>query len=215
MSRDFNGTSQYGNIASFSLTASPCTLAAWVKTTSTSGSAKSILAVCGAGFHYHLIGQSTALGKWYCASRAGGSEAYAAGTTAPTTSDWVHVCAVFASSTSRVLYVNGVNEGSSATSVAPTLSNLAIGIRSDGATPSATPSWFTGQIAEAAVYSAALDAGQVASLAAGASPTIVAPASLAFYSRLLGEASPEPNLRGTALSLTASPAKGASHPRIY
>ncbi len=215
MSRDFNGSSQYGEIASFSLTASPCTLAAWVKSASTSGSGKSILAVCGAGFHYHLIGQSIALGKWYCASRAGGSEAYAAGTTAPTTSDWVHVCGVFASSTSRVLYVNGVNEGSNATSTAPTLSKLAIGIRSDGATPAATPSWFTGQIAEAAIYSAALDAAQVASLAAGASPIIVAPASLVFYCRLLGEASPEPNLLGAAVSLTGSPAKGASHPRIY
>ena len=215
MSRDFNGSSQYGEIASFSLTASPCTLAAWVKSASTSGSGKSILAVCGAGFHYHLIGQSTALGKWYCASRAGGSEAYAAGTTAPTTSDWVHVCGVFGSSTSRVLYVNGVNEGSNATSVAPTLSKLALGIRSDGATPSSQPSWFTGQIAEAAIYSAALDAAQVASLAAGASPIIVAPASLVFYCRLLGEASPEPNLRGAAVSLTGSPAKGASHPRIY
>lgn len=215
MSRDFNGSSQYGVIASFTLTASPCTLAAWVKASSTTGSGKCILSVCGAGVHYHLIGLSTALGKWYCASRAGGSEAYAASTTAPITTDWVHICAVFASSTSRIIYVNGVNEGNNTTSAAPTLSNLAIAIRADGATPSTTPSWFAGQIAEPAIYSAALDAGQVASLAAGASPLIVAPASLAFYARLLGEASPEPNLRGTAVTLTGSPAKGASHPRIY
>lgn len=215
MSRDFNGTSQYGTLDPFSAASTPCSLSAWVKASSTSGSAKAMLAICGDVSHYHLIGLSTSLNKWYCASRAGGSEAYAASATAPSITDWVHVCAVFASATSRVIYVNGANEGNNSTSASPTLSRLAVGIRSDGATPSATPAYFSGQLAEVAVYNAALEAGHVLSLAAGASPLVVAPSALVFYSRLAGESSPEANLRGGSVSLVGTPAKGASHPRIY
>lgn len=214
MSRDFNGSSQYGSLT-LTFTATPCTIAAWVKTASSSGSGKTIVALGGNAFHYHLIGQSTALGKWYVGSRDGGSERYAASTTTPSTSVWVHVCGVFGSTTSRIIYINGASEGSDANSVNPTVTKLGVGVRVDGAIPAATPGYFTGQVRDAAVWGVALSAAQIASLAKGANPLIVAPASLAFFTPLVGEASPEPNMRGISLTLAGTAPRGASDPALF
>lgn len=217
MSRDFNGSSQFAQLAA-APAATPLTLAAWVRTDTTGGSGKSIVAVCGAGFHYQLLGQSTALGKWYCASRAGGSEYYAASTTSVSTGVWVHVAAVFASATSRAIFVNGVSEGSNTTSATPTLVRTAIGSRNDGAVPGATPSYFDGQIAHVAIWRAALAASQIAGLAAGLSPLVVSSTAPWLYAPLWGEAFPEVNVAGTSITLspTGSEApKGASDPRFY
>lgn len=215
MSRSFVGSNQYGSLSTFTFTATPCTIAAWVKTDSTGGSAKTVVALGGNLSHYHLVGQSTALGKWYIASRAGGTERYAASTTVPSTSAWVHICGVFGSTTSRVIYINGVSEGSDANFANPTVTKLGVGVRVDGAIPASTPGYLTGQIRDAVVWGVALSAAQVASLAKGASPLIVAPASLAFFCPLVGEASPEPNVRGPGVTLTGTPPKGAADPALF
>lgn len=174
-----------------------------------------MLALCGASFHYHLIGLSVSLNRWYCASRAGGSERYAAGTTVPATSTWVHVAGVFTSSTARAVFVNGTSEGSDSNSVSPTLSKLTVAVRGDGAIPGATPGYFTGSLAHVAVWNAALAAAQIAELARGASPLVVAPSSLVWHAPLWGEASPEVATAGSALSLTGSPSAGTVHPPVF
>lgn len=217
MSRDFNGSSQFAYLAS-APAASPLTLAAWVRPDSVSGLSKTIVAVCGAASHYQLLGLSVGLGKWYCASRQGATEYYAAGTTAVATGGWVHVAAVFASSTSRAIFVNGASEGSNSTSVSPTLTSTSVAARTDGAVPGGSPSYFDGQIAHAAVWPIALTSGQVASLAAGQSPLTVSATSPWLYVPLAGETFPEKNFSGLALTLYpvgSEPAKGANDPRLY
>lgn len=214
MSRSFDGSTQYAH-NSFTMGTTPLTLCAWVKASSVTGGGKCIVALCGNTFHYQLIGLSTALGKWYCASRGGGSEAYAASTTAPTTSAWVHLAATFSSAYSRAIYVNGASEGTNSTSATVSPLRFSIAARTDGGVPGATPSFFAGQIAEVCAFDAALSAGQIASLAAGASPLVVARGSLRLYAPLTGEASPELNWRGTGFTLVGAPTKGAEAPRIY
>lgn len=217
MSRDFNGTTQFAQLAA-APAATPLTLAAWVRADSAAGSGKALVCVCGAAFHYQLLGLSTALGKWYCGSRAGGSEYYAASTTAVSTGVWVHVAAVFASATSRAVFVNGVSEGSNATSTTPTLTRTAIASRNDGAVPGSFPSYFDGQMAHVAIWGAALTAAQIAGLAAGMSPLVVSSTAPWLYAPFRGESFPEVNFSGTAVTLSptsSEAAKGTSDPRLY
>jgi hypothetical protein len=215
MSRHFNGSSQYG-VAAYSIGATPLTLCAWVKAGTTAGGGKCLVALCGTtAFHYQLLGLSTALGKWYCASRAGGSELYVASTTAPTTSAWVHLAAVFPSAATREIFVNGVSEGSGSGAATVSPARFSIAVRTDGGIPAASPSYYEGDLADVCAFDVALSARQVASLAAGASPLMVARGNLRMYAPLWGEASTEPNFRGVGFTLTGSPTKGASRPRVF
>lgn len=124
---------------------SPQTIVAWVYPSATNGVGRSVVSVGGANQHYNILGLSTGLGRWYCASRAAGSENYVASLTPPALNQWTHLAATFASSTSRVIWVNGVAEGTNTTWTVPTLTHIGIGVRADGAFPNATaPSWYDG-----------------------------------------------------------------------
>lgn len=84
--------------------------------------------------------------------------AYATGATAITPGTWNHVAAVF-NGTSLTLYVNGLSDGSRATSVTPGPGSgaLRIGARGDDANQR-----FQGSIDEAALYNHALSGDQIA-----------------------------------------------------
>lgn len=164
-------TSTQGGYISLSTSASPQTIVAWAYPTVTNGVGRSVVAVGGANQHYNILGLSTGLGRWYCASRAAGSENYVASLTPPALNQWTHLAATFASSTSRVIWINGAAEGTNTTSTVPTLTNIGIGVRADGAFPNATaPSWFDGQLFWVAVYSAALTRAEIAQLSGGGDP---------------------------------------------
>lgn len=216
MSRSFNGSSTGLYLSSFTTNASPVTMALWVKLTTTGGSGGLVaMQISGNQLVCHYLAYSRGLNVWYCTSRNGGSENNALSTTAATT-NWTHVAAVYASSTSRKIFVNGVEEGSNTTSVAPALNRMSLAFRTDGAVPSLSGgAYFDGLLAHAAIWAAALSAAQIASLASGASPLLVAPETLSFYAPLGGVVSAEPNLRGPALSVYGSPTAGSSDPRIY
>lgn len=70
-----------------------------------------------------------------------------------------------------------------------------------------------GYLADVAVWTAALSGGQAASLAAGASPLIVEPASLWSFGALL--AAPAVAAVGPAYVLNNTPVAGPSHPAVY
>ena len=145
------------------------------------------------------------------ASGVGGS--FVNSTTSSVINQWDHVALVVESSTLRTLYVNGTPASTNTTSVALNgLDYVLLGVTFRNT----LQSHWTGQLAEVAVYSSALTAPDVASLAAGASPSLVKPASLAFYSPLTGQnASDDVNLCGSLVNLTNSPAASLLHPRIY
>ena len=120
-----------------------------------------------------------------------------------------------ATTSSRVVYVNGASEGSDTNNVTVSPSRFSVAVRTDGAVPAAYPSYFTGQLAEVCAFNVGLSASQVAELAAGLSPLQVAPGNLRLYMPLFGEQSPEINWRGTGLTLVGSPPVGSTAPRTF
>lgn len=130
--------------------------------------------------------------------------------TSYTQGNWNHACAVFASNTSKVLYLNGASVGSSgATYNLATLSRIIIGGRLASSTVGA---FYGGALAEVSIWNSALTAAEVASLAKGFTPDQVRPQSLVFYLDLIRELR---DLRGgLTITATNSPTV-ANHPRVY
>lgn len=123
---------------------------------------------------------------------------------------WAHAMVTWSSAADEwKYYLNGSQVGSTATGLG---------------TISGTPAVFylgndtfseyaVGDLAEWGVWTAALTAAEVASLAKGFSPLLVRPASILDTFAVMGSASPEPGSRGNSATLGGTPAK-ADHPRI-
>lgn len=125
-----------------------------------------------------------------------------------TDSIWQHACAVFTSASDRKVYVNGGGMVQKTTDIGlPAGMDLfRVGEFASG--------FFDGDIAEVAMWSAALDADEVAALAAGVSPLLVRPDALVDYWVLDGVNSPEPGYCGLSdLTLVNAPT-AARHPLV-
>ena len=209
MARSFaSASSMYGTNAAAPVTAMPLTLCAWVNMpvdllfrVPISINSNSYAEA------FTIYADATTLGAYQF---AGGTSVAStiAGLTAGT---WTHVAAVFASTTSRTIYKAGVAGTENTTSkTAPAgLNTVRVGLEAtDGA------SYWNGLIAEAAVYSVALSADDIASLASGFSPLLIRPDALAAYWPLIGAYSPEIDVRGNfPLTLTNTPTQ-ADHCRV-
>ena len=131
-------------------------------------------------------------------------------TTGYTANTWHHACAVAASDASRSVYIDGGSKATTTTSISVSGEyRISIGRFSDSS-PSV---YFSGKIAEAAIWNIALSDAEVALLAKAVSPLMVRPEALIFYTPIIGKYSPEIDLIG-GLSLTVTGATAAPHPRI-
>lgn len=129
---------------------------------------------------------------------------------------WSHIAGVQASTTSRVHYKDGVAGATNTTSSNPSsLNRITAGALTLNGVIVSTGQ---GDLAHAAIWSIALSAGEVASLAAGALPSSVQPGSLVFYSVLDGVASPEEDtIGGRHLAWGAganAPTQSSSNPPV-
>jgi len=115
-------------------------------------------------------------------------------TAAPTEDQWNHVAAIFTSSTSRAVFVNGGNKGTNSDSVAvghnPDLTGIGCYVRIGD------QDWFewNGRIAEVGFWNVALTDEEVAVLAKGYSPLFVRPQNLVAYWPLIREGSSIDNM---------------------
>lgn len=208
--RQFNGTSQYANIAAAPVTAVPMTIAAWIYADSTA-SAMAIGMVGSGGQTRCQIGLASGGTPLAITVSAAGTSGTAQSATALSTATWYHVVGTFASSTDRKVFVDGARVAANTTSVTlGTVDRIMIG----GRVFTTVGLFWSGRIAEFGVWDVALTDAEIASLAAGAKPIRVRPASLRAYVPLAGEASPEINFIGTAATLTNAPT-AVAHPRIY
>lgn len=145
----------------------------------------------------------------------GGTGSDAIGSTAVTDSSrWYHVAAVFASSTSRKVYVDGVLEATDTTAVTTTsLNRYAIGAR--GAPVPTWGAYASSKIAEVGVWNVALTDAEVLQLAKGANPQWIQPTALKSYVPLWTGLSPDPDLKGGTIGLTNSPTQSTDHPPVF
>lgn len=210
--RMFDGSSSYANSA-ITWSGSVGSISAWVKLNSTN-SACAVASIGSAANTRHHIGFSSGgIPTATTVNSSGGTTASALGSANPCSSNvWVHLTGVFASSTSRKIYLDGVPVATNTSAVTvASFDRITAAMRVNG---SAVGLFCPGSIAELGVWNVALTDAEVASLGAGARPIRVRPASLKFYSPLAGEASPEVNFIGTAATLTNAPT-AVAHPRVY
>jgi hypothetical protein len=94
-------------------------------------------------------------------------------------SQWEHIAGVFASSTSRTVYLNGVaGTANTSSSVVAGFNNTILGARYTGGTRGA---YLEGKLSHVAIWNIVLSGAEIATLAAGANPQSVQLANLVFY----------------------------------
>ena len=101
-----------------------------------------------------------------------------------TLNSWQHACFIETSSTNRAIILNGdwANRGTNAVNKSPlNTDSIAIGYEND----SSPGDNFEGDLAEVAIWSAALNQSEVEALAAGYSALFIRPASLVAYFPLI------------------------------
>ena len=213
MARAFLAAStEYLSVASAPVTAAPLTMACWFNANDVTT-------------NYTLmgVGDSASLERFNMLVRGavGGdplsfrAQDSGGGTNADTSSGysantWHHGCAVAVSSTDRTVYLDGGNAGTSA--VAHTPASIDRTVLAATAHSTITQH-FDGELAEAAIWNAALDADEAAALGAGFSPLLIRPQSLVFYVPLVRD--DDNDLIG-GLSLTANGTPTVDpHPRVY
>lgn len=143
-------------------------------------------------------------------TRGGGTLANIYTTTGATVNTWHHVCGVFNATDSRSAFIDGGGKATNTDTATPSnLDRMAIGRLARSA---ASFLYWSGSIAEAAIWNAALTDEEVAILAAGYSPLFVRPQNIIFYLPMIRD---DDNDLVGGLNLTATNGPTISaHPRI-
>lgn len=123
---------------------------------------------------------------------------------------WSHICGVARSATDRSVYLNGGSRGDNATSRVPSSLN-AVGIGFNNRP--ATQRYFSGDLAEFAVWDIDLSDPEIAALGKGISALLIRPQNLVFYAPIIGKNSPELELINGS-TLTVSGTSASAHPPV-
>jgi hypothetical protein len=183
----FDGTTAYMELAPSPILALPCTIVAWFNP-DTDTVDRSVASV-GAGTARFLLQASGATAgdpiQAFSTNAAGTTQVASAGDFAPTT--WQHAAGVWATSSSRTAYYNGVagTANVNANTADPTtFLRATIGMRYNG---NVRGGFFAGKIAHVAIWNIVLTGTEIASLATpGTLPSSVHAGNLVFYADLQG-----------------------------
>ena len=182
MSRSHNGTDQWlSRSDKLGITAYPVSFFAWIKATSVSSFNRSVVGLyqqAPSNNNFLKLAVKTDRTVELAARDSGG---YRVATTSNqiTLDTWQTVAGVFASTTSRSVYVNGggkVTDTATDTTSIASLDRFAIGALVEAA----VSEFFAGLIGYVGVWDTALSDGNVTSLHGGASPLTVGP-PIGFY----------------------------------
>lgn len=214
MARHFDpALNQYLERSGVPVSGCPVTLALWGKLSSTAS-----------GFHFFSGGLFYAattsfislgdLATGVAREHDGTTNATAAVVPATPLNAWTHYAGVFTTDSLRSVFLNGANKVTDATATtAPPLDHVVVGAGYFGGSIYASGKW-DGDLAEFAIWNAALNDAEIAQLATGVAATLVRPGNLVAYYPLLGTSSPEPDVKGgTGLTLVNGPTP-APHPPI-
>jgi len=202
MSYSLNGTnSQYLRTSVAPASSFPCTISFWFNKDSTA-TKNGVFIRDGTGGGVVGMYFTTAL-RGYTSL---GTVADFAATANYTVGTWHHACAVFASTTSRTVYMDAANSSTNTTNQTfSTANQFWIGSAS-GSTN------FDGDLAEVGVWTTDLTLGEVTSLAKGMACNLVRPSSLSFYAPLIRDLT---DIRGGVAITNFGSVPVAPHPRVY
>lgn len=116
-----------------------------------------------------------------------------------TPNQWCHVAAVCPTNLTRTVYRDGQYPVVSPGAKSPSWSAVCYGHIGDS-TPS---SFFDGDVAECAIWNAALDAGEIWALWRGAAPSMIRPGKLVYYQDLIN-GMPHPGVSGDGHNITGT-----------
>ena len=213
MARSFDGAADYYSLAA-NLTSGAQTFAGWFLADTVAAN-NTILATgnsAGSATHFRVLRTNTS-SQVELSINDGVGTTNINSTSTFSTGAWNHGAAVFASATSRTVYLNGGNSATNTTSRSPSgINRTAVGAKLGNT----AAGFHDGLLADVAAWNVALSADDVASLALGFSPLLIRPDALIFYMPLWGFGSPEPDFRGgNIMTVNGAPAVGGSHPRVF
>jgi len=220
MARSFNGSSQYFNTSTSPVSALPLTVACWFR--SASDSAVQVLLALGNGSgteRVFLTASGNAAGDpvSFQSITTAGTAGAAVSLTGYSINTWHHIAGVTAAVDSRYVYLDGVQ---SPHNTQDRNASPATWDHVDVASnffSSSRIRYLDGQIAEVAIWNAALTSGEISSLAAGYAPPFIRPQNLVCYWPMHGRAGAAGNedpWYGTLPLLQAASPSLADHPRI-
>lgn len=180
MALSLSGSGQYLTVTPAIISSYPMSIGAWINQTANTGN-QDIVSISEAAntdmFLLYLAG-----GSPRCAIKFSGTFASASAGVI-SLGVWVHVVGVFASATSRIIYVNGINRATNATSGTPTgVTNTQIGAQTTG-----TGDYFNGSIAYPTIWNTALSATDVTNLynsGSGVDPRTIQAGNIVSFSIL-------------------------------
>jgi hypothetical protein len=209
MARTFNGTNDALRATTTPVTAVPLTIACWFNQTASAAGLLVSIGVNGGVDRLQIFTNGPLSQAVAATSIQGGTSAQATVAGVPTAGEWHHAAGVFESSTSRTAYWNGTAGTPNTTSATPSgVNSVVIGARYN----TTLGAYFSGGIAEVAIWNAALTAEEIASMSKGFHPTLIRPASLRFYSPLIREVQ---DLRGgLSIGELGTGTTASTHPRI-
>lgn len=139
------------------------------------------------------------------------------GTTDLVTGTWYSMGGVFdVTGKTSTPYLNGTAEGGGAVTLTNTTYTNGVPTGPDQISGAAlgTASQVDGVIAEVAIWTAALTAGEMIALSKGFSAKLIRPQSLIFYCPIMGNNATEPELSRSLLPAVQGTLPKADHPRI-
>ena len=197
----------------------PMTMCCWVRPVATM--------VNGIAFGMHYTGDTSAEsariqtrsgGAARAEHRDGTTAAVAETTALITAGSWHHVAAVFASTSSRTIYLDGANSVNNTTSATNTMNTDYLIVGRGRVSTGFTSPAYNGDISHCAIWNVALNAEEIAAIASGVCPTNIRPQNLIYYAPLEGVASPENNVwraGGTYnLTLDNAPVHAGNPPKV-
>lgn len=188
----------------------PITISAWVYVDALTAdmTAVSIGDTSSAQNFWQLLIRSNGTGRFRAASSSGVQAATTTATASLNT--WHSLIGVEVSNNNRYVWLDGSSgQNTNLVNVAPSPTDTRIGARADDGT---NPDYFSGRVAEVAVWNGLLTPDAVQSLAAGADPTQIQPGILVEYWPLIRSAR---GIYGNTLTPTNSPTIAVHSPKIF
>jgi hypothetical protein len=217
MAYEFNGTSQRLSIpASVSSGSVPIAMSARIYPTSTTGT-RSAVYLRGTDPAGQVFGNIISIGfgfpnaqKAYYIQRGQNQGTFPSvnSTASVTQNDWNHIFGQSVSLSSHQVWLNGAKTTSTTTGLSINTGFAVAAIGNDGG----TGNYFSGRIADVAIWNTSLNDDEIASLAAGMTCDKVRPQSLVFYAPLVRNLI---DAKGGLTITNNNTATVANHPRVY